>query len=602
MSNPGLTGLVGWWAMDELSGPRYDKTGLASSLTSVGVGYSDIAIRLRSAHFLSSQSDYLWRYTNSYLQMGGNISFEVGCWAQFHSVSAQIRLISKWVTGNYEYILYMGAGGDLRFAVYDGTSFYTAYATTFGNVVKDVWYYITGFFNEASNTVAVGVNNVLDGVAGPTGGVRNGTADFVIGSDSGKTIDFMNGYLDEVFIYRDRLLSNAERIWLINDGYGHRYEDVANIQPQVIEIDSDLTIGSLPVRVFDTSLDYIGIIEDYYSLSWAERYAETGDFELELPIEWESSSLLDFGNFLYIRSSDKLMIIEDKKLSVTEDSASLVVTGKSVESLLKLRVLETPVNVSGPGEIAVYDFILDNIKEPSDSDRTLSLFTDGILFPAMLSDVVFEEQFDTQTIYDIVSAIAKGSGFGFKIICGDLEAASPKLTFHVNIGVDRSYAQSANTWVVFADKFDNVLSSSFYSSEEGEVTLVIVLTDDVVHDKTYVWEGGQPEPTDLDRAETILETDIDRDAATPSLSDAEVLAIIITRGRELIKQSGPIGLLEGDFNVYLENFKYGDDFYMGDIVQCNMHGIEVGARVIEVVRSYSPEGETTYLGLDFFML
>ena len=79
------------------------------------------------------------------------------------------------------------------------------------------------------------------------------------------------------------------------------------------------------VHVFNETLEVIGIIEDYYSLIWTERYYECGDFELEVPITYDGSPLIEFGNFLAIASSEMLMLIEYMKPSTSESITNLVV-------------------------------------------------------------------------------------------------------------------------------------------------------------------------------------------------------------------------------------------------------------------------------------
>jgi len=604
MTNPGLTDLVAFWSMDEISGTRYDKTGLAGDLTDLNtVGSTKVGVRRSAANFIAAFNEALRLMNNSYINMGGNISFTIGMWIQPHAMPTTSQPLAKWTdgSGDREYQIFLNGSNEAMFIVNDGSTNYSVPATTFGAMTNGIWYFVCAYFNASANLIGVGVNDVWDTAAGPSAGVAN-KGNPLYFARSSSDIMYFDGRIDETFIYKDRLLTADQRTWMYNSGYGRTYEDVAELQPPYIVIDSDYTIGDLPVHVFGTDLKRIGMIENYYSLSWAERYNEVGDFELELPIEWELRSEIDFGNFLYIKSSDKFMIIEDQKVSIAEDKTSLLITGKSIEGLLKLRGLDEPINVDNRAEITIYDLILDNIKAPTDPNRELTLFADGLTFPAMLTEPVFKEQFKTQTIYDIVSTIAKGSSLGFKIVCSDLDASSPAFTFYVYEGIDRSYDNpDDNTFIVFSEKFQNILNASFYSSEEGKVTVVLVLTDDVVHDKVYVWEEGAAEPTDMDRIEKTLETTIDRDAVSPSLTDAEVLAIIQTRGRELIKESGPIGILDGDFDVYFDYSKYGVDFFMGDIVQCNIQGADVSARVIELVRSYSMDGEKTYLGLDFIM-
>ena len=168
-------------------------------------------------------------------------------------------------------------------------------------------------------------------------------------------------------------------------------------------------------------------------------------------------------------------------------------------------------------------------------------------------------------------------------------------------------------------------------------------------ERVFVWSAS--EPTGVDRYETVLETEVKRtikanappeeepfkvpddpvlgiagratlDAVsinvTPKLgvntnepeeppplpetplTNNEVLSIITTRGDEILDTWKSVGLFEGDFDIH-GNFKYGIDFFMGDIVQCNLEGRNVKARIIELVRSYSVEGLKTYVAFDFII-
>jgi hypothetical protein len=159
---------------------------------------------------------------------------------------------------------------------------------------------------------------------------------------------------------------------------------------------------------------------------------------------------------------------------------------------------------------------------------------------------------------------------------------------------------------------DNVITSSFYSSELEKINCPLVLTDDAVAalQKNFVWINGNDqnptggtEPTGQDRFEGVLDTTIDRDSDgddIDDLSDAQILAIIQSRGEDVIRENTPVGIFEGDFDTR-GIFVYGEDFFMGDIIQCIIHGQEVAARVIELVRSYSVEGEKVYIAFDFLV-
>ena len=352
------------------------------------------------------------------------------------------------------------------------------------------------------------------------------------------------------------------------------------------------------IHVLDTSLEVIGIIEDYYSLVWAERYYVCGDFELELPITYNNSPLIQFGNFLHIDNSDMIMIIQDIKSSTGESNTNIVVKGDSAESILKRRVLLNPVNIFGDAEEEMYAIIFDNITSPMNFKRRIELFKFTLPTPTLLGTI--DEQFDIQTVYDVITTICKSVGYGFRLV-REFQVVDYRLAFTIYEGKNRSFWQSENTAVIFSDNFDNVISSSFYLSEKGKVNLVSVTTDDEIFPITEVVAYYETEnPEELDRFEDFLITSINRDLGDGEdpLTDTEVLSIIRTRGRAIISDKKTVGILEGDFDIF-GNFKYGVDFFMGDIVQCHIEGKYESARIIEMVQSYSTEGEKFYVAMDF---
>ena len=124
--------------------------------------------------------------------------------------------------------------------------------------------------------------------------------------------------------------------------------------------------------------------------------------------------------------------------------------------------------------------------------------------------------------------------------------------------------------------------------------------------KEFVWKDGVSEPEDVVRVEAVLETEIEKDLVDPdtdevigSLTASEILAIIETRARTVLQEEHTsVDIYAGDFNVR-GPFEYGTDFFMGDLVVCNIQGVDITGRVIELVRSYSNDGETTYVAMDF---
>jgi hypothetical protein len=349
------------------------------------------------------------------------------------------------------------------------------------------------------------------------------------------------------------------------------------------------------IYILNQSLVQIDLIETFYSLIWTERYSEVGDFELELPIEDDLRESLAFGNFLQIKESDRLMVIENKKPQTGEDSSSLLITGESAEGILKGRIILKSWYINGFVDTFIYDLVHATIIAPTDPEGEIAIFKDT--FPAETSTKEHQNVFEVGTIYDIIESICKNTGMGFKV-----EKEGLELAFSVYEGFDLSYEQAINPYVVFSQTFDNVISSSYYESVKDQVNSILVITDDLepTLQRVWVYEDDITVPLELDRREFFLETSINRVIADgePELTDAEVLGIIKARGRAVIRERKHVGLFEGDFDIQ-GNFEFGIDFYIGDIVQCRIENRNVRARIVELVRSYSTDGETSYVSMDF---
>lgn len=343
------------------------------------------------------------------------------------------------------------------------------------------------------------------------------------------------------------------------------------------------------VYITDEYLEPLEIIDDFFTLSWTERHNEAGYFELELPLSYLGSPNLIMDNYVVLPESDVTMVIMSKQPEINEASESFIISGESVEAMLKRRWTDTKIDVSGPIETTIYNLVDEHFLTPSDSNRAIdSWYTFDTGTPPHPSDT-YADQFEILSIYDICVAICMATGYGFRLV-----RVEGGLGFQVYKGEDRS------STVIFSEDFGNVVSSSYIDSQKDAQNLAIVVTDDSVYPRVDVWLSGESEPTGLSRRERTLETTIDRnldDAYT--LTDPEVLAIIQSRGRNMIFENQAYGYFEGDFDID-GNFKLDIDFFLGDIVQTVLvDGWAPVARVVEVLRSFSTEGNTSHVTMDY---
>ncbi len=642
MSNPGLTSLKCYWKLDEESGWRDDAMGNADLNQSGGVGYAagHQTFTGNCADLVALTSEYL--YTSSTHLQGGNFSICFGLWINPHAMGTNPIIFSKWGGGPEEYELVI-IDNKVRFVINDANDVvYTVTSNNFGTLGPNTWYFVGAFFNYVTNTIAVGVNDVWNYASTGIYGIKVDTADFIVGSWAPLT-GFFDGYVDEFFFYSNRRLTAPEWTWMYNNGYGRRHADIAQVAPPSINV---ATKRQMPeIYVYDQALNTLGILEDYSSLNWAERYNSEGDFELELPLSYVDSPLLDFGNFLYIGTSDKLMIIEEKKPTRSPTEGKLLVNGRSVESILRRRTQLQANTWFAPAEYIAYHHVYwSSIGSPFPK-RIIDIFEDGSgdpWPPAMENSAVVSGQFASEGIYEVIETVLKIANLGFKIVVSNLASASSKLYFLVYEGLDRSASQEDNDWVIFSNEFDNLLDSSFLTTQKDNINVTQVVTDDPIYKTVFIWKEPT-EPEGLNRFEGRLETTIDREddepptpsvdgpvtlptlsvvsipgednlaaigitttpivgkipqTPTPPLTDKEVLAIINERGEKTIKEYSPLAIFDGDVDARTQ-FVLEVDFFLGDIVQVNAHGSQERARIVEVVKSYSVEGEKIYIAFDF---
>lgn len=625
MTNPGTSGLVGYWKMDELDDTtaRKDEMALIGDLSVSGTPTpADWAKYGVSTNLVAAGSDYLYRTSNFYSQMG-NFDFTMGGWVRFHGTTTTQRLIGKWTSTGKEYLLYLfysGSSASLYFIIYDGSSNYQVQATSFGNLASNKWYFCVGYYDATNNLVGVGVNDVWNTAAGGSSGAAIGTTQFTIGCDADGSTDQMNGLVDEFWLYRQRLLTSAELTWLYNNGRGRSFHDINGDTPPTMTIEQPGTHDPVYVHILDSNLDYAGVIDDYYSLVWTERFNEVGDFELELPFSYANNEFITFGNYLYMPTSDRLMMIEKITPTHAEAQDTVVVEGESIEAILKRRKTEkifTSIlndDDLGQAESDIYDLLWKNVTMPTknndgDTGKEISIISKN--YPQILDHAIWQEQLEIGTnVYDAIVNICKNSvyrdfdvsyiwmgikGLGFHLFPDLTNKEFYPYVFAGNDLADR---------VFFSRDWSNVKSSSIYESVNDRVTVVNVVTDDTTYPSVLVWEDGSSEgpagnePTGMDRIEKTIELSIDRTAPDQDLTDAEVLKIIINAGQVEIN-SGYNAVYEGEFDLAFGPWVYGKDYFLGDIVRCNLAGKEADARIIEVVRSYAVDGRTGYLTMDF---
>ena len=365
------------------------------------------------------------------------------------------------------------------------------------------------------------------------------------------------------------------------------------------------------VLVLNESFELVAIIDYYKSLIWTERYREAGDFELYLLADTTAIGSIEEGYYLQIQGSNMTMIVEQFEITTnTEEGNALIITGRSLESILDRRIVWPQTTLSGNLQNGVKTLITEALIRPvSDPSRKIPGFTFEDSTDPLVTNLTLEAQYTGDNLYDVIISICETYNLGFRITLEE----NPEVTvdnpgpyifkFSLYAGVDRSYDQSVNEYVIFSSKFGNLISSNYLETQKPLKTIAYIAGEGEGAERksevTTILDGGE-EVIGIKRRELFVDardissTVYDDQGGSTTITDEEYSNLLIERGKEKLSENVITRTFEGEVENGM-TFSYGTHFFMGDIVQIvNEYGLEGTSRVIEFVRSISPSGIEYY--------
>lgn len=341
--------------------------------------------------------------------------------------------------------------------------------------------------------------------------------------------------------------------------------------------------------VLNADFESIAVIDTYESMIWTDRYNAYGDFEIYFAMDESLLEYIKEDYYLWLKDSEHSMIIEDIKIDAdTEEGNRLIVTGRSLESILERRIIWGQRIFSGNLQNAIQTMLNENIISPSVADRKIANFIFVPSTDSKITSLTIDNQYTGDDLYTVIKGLCEENNIGFKIVLTD----DNQFAFSLYAGADRSYDQTENPYVVFSPNFENIINSNYFSSKAGyrNVTLVAGEGEGASRKTTVVGAASG-----LDRRELFTDArDISSDTEDGTLSDAEYIAQLRTKGLKNLADHMITTAFEGEVEV-TRLFNYGEDFFIGDIVQiANEYGNENSAYISELIISNSDEGLSIY--------
>lgn len=362
-------------------------------------------------------------------------------------------------------------------------------------------------------------------------------------------------------------------------------------------------IEYIEVRDYNTTV--IGIVDTATSVIWHSVYFGVGDFELHVPVTPDIISLLTAGRYVTRPNNEEVGIIEKLYISVNaEEGMTITASGRFVKSILDRRLIYNlsgnsnyATILSGNVESAVREVVKDNaIACPFDSNRNIALLALGA--PANIPLQIVDENGDAaekQVSYENLLTYTDGvlEEYGLAAKC---VLRNGMFLYTVYRGIDRSTTNINTMPVVFSNEFDNLISSEYTYDETPEKNVALIGGEGEGVDRFYSLITKNER--DLQRREVFIDASStsrkykDKKGVEKTYTDTQYKKVLNAKGKQDIATLTISQIFDGVLDVTYGTYKYGRDFFLGDIVtmQNNNIGVYSNVRIREVLEYQNQNG------------
>ena len=237
----------------------------------------------------------------------------------------------------------------------------------------------------------------------------------------------------------------------------------------------------MDIYIYNADLEQIGIIDQYKSLIWANRYNDLGDCELYVPANETNIQLLQIGRYIQRLDDDMICRIVKRELQTdVENGDYLIVTGQDAKGILDQRIIWDTMYFKSTAEAAMRGMVIYSVTN-GDVERRIYKSDGSTLLFTLAPQVGFTEWFEAQASYENVGAkireICKQNGYGYKTPLNN-----GKLVYTLYKGIDRSDT------VVFSEDYENLATTDYIEDHThmGNVAMAAGKGEGAQREKTVV--------------------------------------------------------------------------------------------------------------------
>lgn len=343
-------------------------------------------------------------------------------------------------------------------------------------------------------------------------------------------------------------------------------------------------------------LEWLDIVEGAESKVWKKCYAGAGEFEIYTADTPENIELLQIGRYVVRQDDDMVGIIEKINMQKDEDGRDmLLVSGRCAKALFARRIINRQQTFSGTVWNRMYWMISDHAVNPSDPNRAIPNTAIADVDNA-IKGLSAQTQHTGTNLMAAVCDLVSSNNLGWKV-----PIVNGSFTATLISGVDRTVDQTDREPVIFADEYDNLISSEYLRNLTGYANVAVIAGEGEGSART--WAGvdatGKASGTyaGLNRYEMYVDARDLQKKVTDSagkettLTTAQYTAQLQARGLEKLVEAGKTETFEGDVDT--DAYTYRTDYDVGDLVTIrDKHGITANTRITAVEEIEDGDGYT----------
>ena len=363
----------------------------------------------------------------------------------------------------------------------------------------------------------------------------------------------------------------------------------------------------MELRVFDETVEPLGLIDEMASLLWHVKYFDVGTFNLLAPITDNNKRLLTEGNII-VKHDGKREVTDAAGgiwrraaqityVHITKDENGLEqieAQGYMLSQWLNKRCISPQIVTTATNQSIINTMVKNNCGSSAGTKRRFPRFI--MLAQETIAGSAVEYANEVYAkLGQEVKARAQAGKLGYDILINE---RSRQYGFYLYKGKDLTAKNSeGNTPCIFSRDFDNVNEQEYTASIEncGNFIYIQGAADD---------NGSQPVTTvDGEGASGLELTEVFCDATDIARKyqsgETEVtiplntyLQMLKTRAAAELENYGKIINFVSTINTN-SNLNFKQDFDLGDRITCKetKWGIQIDARITEVTETYQKGAE-----------